>query len=139
MVNRVGQHLTGRGRSLDRARVLLLGLAYKPGSSDLRESPSLEVAHLLAGHGAQVSAADPFVDPATAPAALDGVRLVLGSDEELAAADAVVLLTDHENFDYDRVAARSRLPGPFGGPPGRHRGAVVTGGLLVTDAGDVKR
>ena len=46
---------------------------------------------------------------------------------------------DHENFDYDRVAARSRLPGPFGGPPGRHRGAVVTGGLLVTDAGDVKR
>ncbi|EDY43408.2 lipopolysaccharide biosynthesis protein [Streptomyces sp. SPB074] len=107
VVSRVGQYLTGLGRSLDGARVLLLGLAYKPGSSDLRESPSLEVAHLLVDHGAQVRAVDSFVDPATVPASLDGVRLVLATDEELAAADAVVLLTDHETFDYDRVAALS--------------------------------
>ncbi|MFJ5926458.1 nucleotide sugar dehydrogenase [Kitasatospora sp. NPDC092948] len=107
VVNRVGQHLAGLGRGLDGARVLLLGLAYKPGSSDLRESPSLEVARLLASRGAQVRAVDPFVDPVAAPAALNGVRLVLATDEELAAADAVVVLTDHETFDYDRVAALS--------------------------------
>ena len=107
VVNRLGEHLTSRGRSLNGARVLLLGLAYKPGSSDLRESPALEVARLLAARGAQVSATDPFVDPAAAPASLDGVRLVFATDDELAAADAVVLLTDHEVFDYDQVAARS--------------------------------
>ncbi|WP_435853756.1 nucleotide sugar dehydrogenase [Streptomyces misionensis] len=107
VVNRVGQHLTSRGRSLDGARVLLLGLAYKPGSGDLRESPALEVARLLAASGAKVSATDPFVDPAAASAALDGVRLVSATDDELTAADAVVLMTDHEVFDYDQVAARA--------------------------------
>lgn len=107
VVNRVGQHLTGRGLSLDGARVLLLGLAYKPGSGDFRESPALEVAGLLADCGVQVSAADPFADPTTAAAALDGLRLVFATDDELASADAVVLLTDHDAFDYDRVAALS--------------------------------
>lgn len=109
VVNRVGQHLTSRGLPLDGARVLLLGLSYKPGSGDLRESPALEVARLLADRGAQVSAADPFVDPAAVSAALDSARLVAANDEELAAADAVVLLTDHESFDYDEVTARSRF------------------------------
>nr|WP_186785651.1 UDP-glucose/GDP-mannose dehydrogenase family protein [Streptomyces misionensis] len=87
--------------------MLLLGPAYKPGSGDLRKSPALEAARLLAASGAKVSATDPFVDPAAASAALDGVRLVFATDDELAAADAVVLLTDHEVFDYDQVAARS--------------------------------
>ncbi|WP_307679888.1 nucleotide sugar dehydrogenase [Streptomyces sp. V4I2] len=107
VVNRVDEHLATRGRPLDGARVLLLGLAYKPGSSDLRESPALEVAHLLAARGARVSAADPFVNPAATTAVLEGIRLVFASDDELAAADAVVVLTDHEVFDYDRVVARS--------------------------------
>ncbi|MGW1123865.1 nucleotide sugar dehydrogenase [Streptomyces sp. NPDC002526] len=106
VVNRVVQHLTDLGRPLNGARVLLFGLAYKSGSSDLRESPSLEVARLLVDRGAQVGAVDPFVEP-VAVDALGGVRLALATDEELIAADAVVLLTDHETFDYDRVAALS--------------------------------
>ncbi|WP_416484394.1 nucleotide sugar dehydrogenase [Streptomyces sp. CL12] len=107
VVNRVGQYFTSRGLSLDGARVLLLGLAYKPGSGDLRESPALEVAHLLVGRGALVTAADPLVGSDAVPATLDGVQLVGATDEELASADAVVLLTDHEAFDYDRVVALS--------------------------------
>ncbi|MGY3056223.1 UDP-N-acetyl-D-glucosamine dehydrogenase [Streptomyces sp. TE3672] len=109
VVNRVEEHLTSQGRLLDGARVLLLGLAYKPGSGDLRESPALEVAALLMARGAQVSAADPLVDPAAAPPTLNDVRPVFASEDELAAADAVVLLTDHPGFDYDQVAARSRF------------------------------
>ncbi|MFB7600401.1 nucleotide sugar dehydrogenase [Streptomyces sp. NPDC056160] len=103
VVRRVTDHLAGRGRALAGARVLLLGLAYKPGSSDLRESPALEVARRLAAAGAQVSAADPFVDPA-APPAHDGVRLTSATAGELAAADAVVLMTDHDVFDYGQIA-----------------------------------
>jgi UDP-N-acetyl-D-glucosamine dehydrogenase len=109
VVNRVAQYLTGQGRSLAGARVLLLGLAYKSGSSDLRESPALEVARQLVAVGAEVSAADPVMDPAAAEPVLDGVRLVAATAEELAAADAVVLLTDHRAFDYDQVAAHSRF------------------------------
>ncbi|MGW4442004.1 nucleotide sugar dehydrogenase [Streptomyces sp. NPDC004682] len=106
VVDRVERQLAARGRSLDGARVLLLGLAYKAGSGDVRESPALEVARLLADRGAAVRAADPFVDPVTAARVnLEGVRLVSADAEELAAADAVVLLTDHEEFDYAEVLA----------------------------------
>ncbi|MEU8544575.1 nucleotide sugar dehydrogenase [Streptomyces sp. NPDC048717] len=110
VVSRVEQHLVSTGRPLDGARVLLLGLAYKAGSGDLRESPAVEVGRLLADRGARVSAADPLVDPAAAASALVGLRLVFATDDELAAADAVVLLTDHAAvFDYERVAACSRF------------------------------
>ncbi|MEE4488992.1 nucleotide sugar dehydrogenase [Streptomyces sp. BE230] len=103
VVNRLAQHLAQGGRDLDNARVLLLGLAYKPGCGDLRESPALEVARMLTERGVQVSAADQFVDEGSA--ALDGLRMVRADEDEIAAADAVVLLTDHDGFDYERVLA----------------------------------
>ncbi|MFM9499860.1 nucleotide sugar dehydrogenase [Streptomyces galilaeus] len=103
VVDRVRSHLATQGRTLAGARVMLLGLAYKPGSGDLRESPALDVARLLQVEGAQVCAADPFVEPT----AVGGLQLVSVTDEELAAADIVVVATDHDVFDYNRVAARA--------------------------------
>lgn len=61
----------------------------------------MEVARLLEAGGARVCAADPLVDPS----AVAGVRLVPATEQELAAADVVVVLTDHDVFDYDLVAA----------------------------------
>jgi len=87
--------------------VLLLGLAYKKNTGDARESPAARVVTLLADMGAQVRAADPFVveshglDPRM-------TRVEL-SPEEVSAADAVVVLTDHDMFDLDMVAANARL------------------------------
>jgi UDP-N-acetyl-D-glucosamine dehydrogenase len=92
--------------SLKGARVLLLGLAYKANTSDARESPALRVAELLLQFGARVLAADPHV---VEPAGLDRrVERVAFCREEIAAADAVVILTDHDSFDFELVSLHSR-------------------------------
>ena len=83
--------------------VLLLGLAYKPGSSDLRESPAVEVARLLAERGTRVSAADPHLTADELGLRLPGVRLVEVTGEAVEAAALVVVLTDHDEFDYELI------------------------------------
>jgi UDP-N-acetyl-D-glucosamine dehydrogenase len=105
VVRRVTVALNRQQRSVNGSRILLLGLTYKPNTSDYRESPSLVVADRLLDLGAEVRAADPHV----VENHLDRrIVKVDASPEELAAADMVVLLTDHDSFDYDAIAAASR-------------------------------
>ncbi|HEV7896219.1 MAG TPA: nucleotide sugar dehydrogenase [Planosporangium sp.] len=105
-VQRLLLAFNARQRSLKGARVLLLGLAYKPNTSDARQSPSLRVAELLLQLGAQVRAADPHVMESVA---MDPrVERVPFCGEELDDADAVVILTDHDEFDYEMVGRRAR-------------------------------
>jgi UDP-N-acetyl-D-glucosamine dehydrogenase len=102
---------------LNGSRILLLGVSYKPNTADAREAPAAEIARQLHALGVDVRAADPHVahrwtDPFVA-------RVDLTSDE-LSNADAVVLITDHDDFDYDLVRrharyvldTRHRLDGP---------------------------
>ncbi|NUR26735.1 MAG: nucleotide sugar dehydrogenase, partial [Catenulispora sp.] len=78
----------------------------KPNTSDARESPSTRVAELLLNLGAQVRGADPHVvDDIHADARLVRVE---ATPEEIAAADAVVLLADHAEFDYEAVVANAK-------------------------------
>ena len=105
VVRRLMVALNRRRLSLNGSRVLVLGLAYKKNSSDDRESPATVVAERLLTFGAEVRAADPHV--------LDGhvdprVARVELTTEELAAAEAVVLLTDHDLFDYEAVLSTAR-------------------------------
>jgi UDP-N-acetyl-D-glucosamine dehydrogenase len=118
VVARLAEALARRGRALATSRVLVLGLAYKRNSSDARESPALAIVEQLLDEGAAVGVADPHVveDVVTSTAA----RRVTLDPGEVAAADAVVLVTDHDAFDYDIVRAhasyvldtRNRLDGP---------------------------
>ncbi len=105
VVRRVQDALNRRRKALNGARILLLGLAYKRNTSDDRESPAVAVAQGLLELGAQVRAADPHV---IGEHAERRVVRVSCSPEELAAADIVVLLTDHDEFDYDAVAEHAR-------------------------------
>lgn len=90
-----------RGRAVRGSRILLLGLAYKKNTGDARESPAVRVAQLLGVMGADLRAADPHVVEGTA---VDGlVTRVEFTPGELADADAVLLLTDHDAFDYDLI------------------------------------
>jgi UDP-N-acetyl-D-glucosamine dehydrogenase len=102
---RLMRGLNQRGLALSQAKVLVLGLAYKRGSSDARESPAAALVEQLAHDGADVSVTDPLVveDVVRHP----GVHRVPLSRAEVERADAVVLVTDHEEFDYDLVLAHA--------------------------------
>ncbi|EPJ42386.1 putative UDP-N-acetyl-D-glucosamine 6-dehydrogenase [Streptomyces afghaniensis 772] len=91
-------------RSMHGARVLALGAAYKPGTSDARQSPAVEVTDRLRAMGADVTVVDPYL-----PEADGGCRDIpfgAGTDT-VGDFDAVVLLTPHGEFDLDRLAAEA--------------------------------
>ena len=104
VVRRLIDALNRDGKALRGARVLLLGMAYKRNTGDAREAPSASVAKQLLSYGAEVRAVDPHVLDS---AILNGVVLVDATPHELASADAVVLLTDHEAFDLDLITAHA--------------------------------
>ncbi|HEV3365567.1 MAG TPA: nucleotide sugar dehydrogenase [Acidimicrobiia bacterium] len=104
VVRRLTYGLNRRRKAVNGSRVLLLGLAYKRNTSDARESPSLVVAERLLALGADVHAVDTHVALAAMPA---GIELASLTAEELRAAEAVVMLTDHADFDLDLIAAHA--------------------------------
>ena len=91
------------GRSINGSRVLILGLAYKRNTGDAREAPGTVIARSLVALGADLRVADPHLVGDTL-----AFPLVEANAEELEAADAVVLVTDHDAFDYDLVEAKAR-------------------------------
>jgi UDP-N-acetyl-D-glucosamine dehydrogenase len=106
VVARVQSALNEAERALKGARILILGVAYKPNVRDHRESPALEVIDLLLRAGAEVSYSDPHVpELREGGLELDSTPV---SDEALQAADCVLVLCDHDGFDYPRVLERAR-------------------------------
>ena len=99
--------LNDRGRALRGARVLVLGVTYKPDVADVRESPALHVIGLLQEKGAVVEYHDPYVPELESGG--ETLRRVEMGPEALAEADAVVIVTDHACYDADAVARASRL------------------------------
>jgi UDP-N-acetyl-D-glucosamine dehydrogenase len=106
VVRRLMMAFNKRGRPVNGARILLLGLAYKKNTGDARESPAVRIAQLLKGMGAKVRAADPHVvEAGTVDAVVTRAEL---TREEISAADAVLLLTDHDAFDVAEVTANAK-------------------------------
>lgn len=115
VVQLVWDGLNDDGRALKGARLLLLGVAYKKDIADVRESPALGIIERLRAKGAEVRYHDPFIPelvheeghaPETEEEPLRSIDL---TDEELKAADCVVIVTDHTDIDYKRVCELSRL------------------------------
>jgi UDP-N-acetyl-D-mannosaminuronic acid dehydrogenase/UDP-N-acetyl-D-glucosamine dehydrogenase len=105
VVRRLFSALNDQGKPIKGSRILLLGISFKANVGDWRESPSLRVAELLAGLGADLRAADPHVEPDRFPL---GVTPVECDADELLAADAVVLLVDHAEFDPEVILPSAR-------------------------------
>ena len=103
VVSRLTLALNRDRRSVNGSRVLLLGLAYKPNTGDDRESPGRVIAQSLRSLGADVRVADPHLSSGAAD-----VPQVELTAEEVQQADAVVIVTDHDAFDYDMILAHAR-------------------------------
>ncbi|WP_237222248.1 nucleotide sugar dehydrogenase [Rothia nasimurium] len=104
---RVMEMLNEEKKSLNGAKVLLLGVTYKANISDQRESPAVPVAAELAKRGAVLSYNDPYVENWTP--GIDGIEKVTDLDKGLAEADIVILLQKHRDYDVDALAGKSKV------------------------------
>lgn len=110
VVGKVTDALNERGQSLRGAKILILGLAYKKNVDDPRESPAMEIMEILRSKGAELSYSDPHV-PVFPPMRrhqfeLESVELTQVALENV---DCVLLVTDHDDFPYDFIAAHALL------------------------------
>jgi UDP-N-acetyl-D-glucosamine dehydrogenase len=108
VVDKIQNALNDCAKPLKGSRVHLMGVAYKRNIDDVRESPALDIIHLLGKRGASVTFSDPFVPQLHA----DGVvpeMTAIDADKGAAEADCVVIVTDHKDFDYARLVERSKL------------------------------
>jgi UDP-N-acetyl-D-glucosamine dehydrogenase len=95
--------LNDRGMSVKGARVAVIGVSYKPGVGDIRESPALKIVALLQGLGAEVCYHDPHV-PSLAEFSLTSTPL----EQAVTDADLALIVTAHPSVDHDLVAGRAR-------------------------------
>ncbi len=107
VVGKVGDGLNDERKAINGSNIMVLGVAYKRDVGDVRESPALDVLHLLRERGADVTYHDPYVPTVRIEDwVLESAEL---TDEALAAADCVVIVTDHSDFDYTRIADKAQL------------------------------
>ncbi|HWQ72193.1 MAG TPA: nucleotide sugar dehydrogenase [Desulfitobacteriaceae bacterium] len=110
VINKVIQALNGVNKSLKDSNIFVLGVAYKKDIDDVRESPALKIMELLRKNGANINYHDPYI-PRIEPHG--GITFSLESlamtDEELAGADCVLILTDHSSVNYHRIVENAQL------------------------------
>jgi UDP-N-acetyl-D-glucosamine dehydrogenase len=100
-VRKVAERLNEDSKAIRGARVLVIGVAYKPDIDDMRESPAMDIVRLLQQQGASVSYHDPYVPEVEE----DGVTLrsIPLTAEAIARSDCVVIVTDHTAIDYKSI------------------------------------
>src|SRR5947199_453973 len=114
VVQLVADGLNDARKAMNGSRVLLLGVAYKPDIDDVRESPALSIIDRLRIKGCDVRYHDPFVreirfDDAHTDGSGAPLSSVVLTDDELKAADCVVIVTNHSKIDYGRITALAPL------------------------------
>jgi UDP-N-acetyl-D-glucosamine dehydrogenase len=106
VTRRVVLNLNRMGKAVNGSNIVALGVAYKKNSSDARETPAIPIINELALLGAAVVVVDPFVTET--PRDLVNVTMAPLTDELLANADLVILLTDHDPFDFADISSKSK-------------------------------
>jgi UDP-N-acetyl-D-glucosamine dehydrogenase len=100
--------LNTRKKSVNGAKVLVLGVAYKKDIDDLRESPSLTIIELLQKDGAQVSYHDPYF-PFIGKGRKYDLQMTRSELRDLGQYDCVLIVTDHSDYDYKHIVQEAQL------------------------------
>jgi len=108
VVSSIVSALSSHKKSINGSRILVLGVAYKKDIDDLRESPSLTVIELLQKQGAAVSYNDPYF-PKVGKGRKYDLNMTCTPLDNLREYDCVVILTDHSDYDYERIVRESQL------------------------------
>lgn len=109
VITKLTDMLNEKEKSLKGSRILILGMAYKKNIDDLRESPGLEVYRLLRQKGAWVEFNDPHAASFVSMLGNKVDSTPIDGDGVVAGFDAVVMVTDHDGFDYARIAQEAKL------------------------------
>jgi UDP-N-acetyl-D-glucosamine dehydrogenase len=106
VVRKVAEALNEQQKSVKGSNILVLGVAYKPDIDDARESPALDIIHLLREQGANVAFSDPHVDSVRIGGAkLTSVEL---TSEQVANAECIVVTTNHTAFNYGMIKKNAK-------------------------------
>jgi UDP-N-acetyl-D-glucosamine dehydrogenase len=106
VVDKIQNALNDHTKPLKGSRVHVMGVSYKRDIDDVRESPALDIIHLLGRRGALISYSDPFV----AHIQSDGIEMqAVDAEAAIRDADCVVIVTDHKKFDYAALVKNARL------------------------------
>jgi UDP-N-acetyl-D-glucosamine dehydrogenase len=108
VVQSVAKALNGRKKSLNGAKILVLGMAYKKDIDDMRESPSLTIVEKLRDEGVNISYNDPYV-PFVGKLRHHELNMKSTPLENLGQYDCVLIVTDHSDYDYTRIVNESQL------------------------------
>jgi len=106
-VAKIQDALNDRKKALNGTSVLVLGVAYKPDVDDLRESPALDIIHLLEEKGAKVSYHDPYI-PKISHDEIN-IQSVENLDDAVKSVDCVVIITNHKSYNYDKIMKDAKL------------------------------
>lgn len=105
VVTRVADGLNERRKSINGSRLLVLGVAYKADTNDLRESPALEVIRLLQEKGGELYFHDPYIEEVD----IAGLQYTELNDRVLSWADCVVITTNHTCYDYAQIVEHAHM------------------------------
>jgi UDP-N-acetyl-D-glucosamine dehydrogenase len=107
VASRIEHALKEKGREVRGARILALGVTYKPNVGDTLESPALKVLNHLKSSGAKVSYHDPYVSEVMLNGAVMGRSQL--TERSVEAADCVAILAPHRDYDLDWIARHAWL------------------------------
>lgn len=110
IVSKIAESLNSRGKSVRGSRILVLGIAYKKNVDDIRESPAVKIMDLLVHKGALIDYSDPHIPVFTASGNKRGkLKSIALTAKNITRYDGVVLITNHDAFDYKLIKKYAKL------------------------------
>ena len=110
VVSKVADALNLKSKSIKGSKILVLGISYKKNIDDMRESPSVELMHLLNERGADIDYSDPHVPVFPKMRKYQfNLKSVDLTAETLSKYDCVLIATDHDDFDYQLIQQHSKI------------------------------